>query len=216
MSSKRIFLLDSSSYVFRAYYRPGIELETSKGFPTKAIYGFIGMTKKLIEQSEYLVAVFDSGGQSFRNDIYEDYKANRGEAPEDISLQFPKIIEYLEARGVKVISVDNYEADDVIGSLVKQFRSKHEITILSGDKDFTQLIDKKINMIDAKGKTYSPQEVVKKYGVKPNQMVDFLALVGDSIDNIPGVKGIGPKTKAPVSFAVLTILLVDLSKRLWS
>jgi len=193
MSSKRIFLLDSSSYVFRAYYRPGIDLETSKGFPTKAIYGFIGMTKKLIEQSDYLVAVFDSGGQSFRNDIYEDYKANRGEAPEDISLQFPKIIEYLEARGVKVVSVDNYEADDVIGSLVKQFGSKHEITILSGDKDFTQLIDKKINMIDAKGKMYSPQEVVKKYGVKPNQMVDFLALVGDSIDNIPGVKGIGPK-----------------------
>ena len=193
MSSKRIFLLDSSSYVFRAYYRPGIDLETSKGFPTKAIYGFIGMTKKLIEQSDYLVAVFDSGGQSFRNDIYEDYKANRGEAPEDISLQFPKIIEYLDARGVKVVSVDNYEADDVIGSLVKQFGSKHEITILSGDKDFTQLIDKKINMIDAKGKVYSPQEVVKKYGVKPNQMVDFLALVGDSIDNIPGVKGIGPK-----------------------
>ena len=193
MSSKRIFLLDSSSYVFRAYYRPGIDLETSKGFPTKAIYGFIGMTKKLIEQSDYLVAVFDSGGQSFRNDIYEDYKANRGEAPEDISLQFPKIIEYLDARGVKVVSVDNYEADDVIGSLVKQFGSKHEITILSGDKDFTQLIDKKINMIDAKGKMYSPQEVVKKYGVKPNQMVDFLALVGDSIDNIPGVKGIGPK-----------------------
>ncbi len=193
MSSKRIFLLDSSSYVFRAYYRPGIDLETSKGFPTKAIYGFIGMTKKLIEQSDYLVAVFDSGGQSFRNDIYEDYKANRGEAPEDISLQFPKIIEYLEARGVKVVSVDNYEADDVIGSLVKQFGSKHEITILSGDKDFTQLIDKKINMIDVKGKMYSPQEVVKKYGVKPNQMVDFLALVGDSIDNIPGVKGIGPK-----------------------
>jgi len=151
------------------------------------------MTKKLIEQSDYLVAVFDSGGQSFRNDIYEDYKANRGEAPEDISLQFPKIIEYLDARGVKVVSVDNYEADDVIGSLVKQFGSKHEITILSGDKDFTQLIDKKINMIDAKGKMYSPQEVVKKYGVKPNQMVDFLALVGDSIDNIPGVKGIGPK-----------------------
>ena len=193
MSSKRIFLLDSSSYVFRAYYRPGIELETSKGFPTKAIYGFIGMTKKLIEQSEYLVAVFDSGGQSFRNDIYEDYKANRGEAPEDISLQFPKIIEYLEARGVKVLSVDNYEADDVIGSLVKQFGSQHEITILSGDKDFTQLIDRKINMIDAKGKTYSPQEVIKKYGVKPSQMVDFLALVGDSIDNIPGVRGIGPK-----------------------
>ncbi len=196
MSAKRIFLLDASSYVFRAYHAINY-LTNSKGFPTNAIFGFINMTKKLIEEfnPEYFVAVFDPGGPSFRNDIYELYKANRGEAPEDISLQFPKIIEYLEARGVRVISMDNYEADDVIGSLAKQFGTKHEITILSGDKDFTQLIDKNINMMDTmRDRTVSSKEVVKKYGLNPNQMIDFFSLVGDSIDNIPGIKGIGPKT----------------------
>jgi len=196
MSSKKIFLLDASSYVFRAYHAITY-LTNSKGFPTNAIYGFINMINKLLEEfnPEYFIAVFDPGGDTFRNDIFDQYKANRGEAPEEISLQFPKVIEYLKARGIKIISMDNYEADDVIGSLAKKFKSKFEISILSGDKDFTQLVDEKVNIIDTmKGKTISTKQVIEKYGLKPDQMIDFFSLVGDSVDNIPGVKGIGPKT----------------------
>ena len=200
MNPKKIFLLDASSYVFRAYHAVSF-LTNSKSFPTNAIYGFVNMFNKLLKdfKPEYLVAVFDSGGSSFRTDIYDQYKANRGEAPEDISLQFPKIIEYLEASGIKTIKMDNYEADDLIGSIAEKFKDKHKISIISGDKDFVQLIDKNVNMIDTmKGKTTNIKEVQEKYDLNPDSMIDFFALVGDSIDNIPGVKGIGPKTAAPL------------------
>ena len=191
-----LYILDASSYVFRAYHAIGY-LTNSKGFPTNAIFGFINMINKFVSDNnpDYFVAVFDSGGRSFRNDIFPEYKANRGDAPEDISLQFPKIIDYLQARGIKVLSMENYEADDIIGSISEKFKKKFNIKILSGDKDFTQLIGPSVSMIDTmKNKTTGPKEVVSKYGLKPNQMIDYFALVGDAIDNIPGVKGIGPKT----------------------
>ncbi len=194
--SKHLYILDASSYVFRAYHAIGL-LTNSKGFPTNAIFGFINMFNKFIMESkpEYFVAVFDSGGKSFRNEIYDDYKANRGEAPEDISLQFPKIIEYLKLRGICVMSKENFEADDIIGSLSKKFQAKNKITIISGDKDFTQLINKKTIMLDTmKNRVTDDKEVLSKYGLKPEQMIDYFSLVGDSIDNIPGVRGIGPKT----------------------
>ena len=200
MSSKKLFLLDASSYVFRAYHAVSF-LTNSKNFPTNAIYGFVNMFNKLLKDfdPEYIVAVFDSGSVSFRNEIYDEYKANRGEAPEDISLQFPKIIEYLEARGIKTIKMDNFEADDLIGSIAEKFKDKNKISIISGDKDFVQLIEKNVNMIDTmKGKVTNIKQVEEKYGLKPKSMVDFFALVGDSIDNIPGVPGIGPKTAAPL------------------
>ena len=194
--SKHLYILDASSYVFRAYHAIGL-LTNSKGFPTNAIFGFINMFNKFIMETkpEYFVAVFDSGGKSFRNEIYDDYKANRGEAPEDISLQFPKIIEYLKLRGICVMSQENFEADDIIGSLSKKFQAKNKITIISGDKDFTQLINKKTIMLDTmKNRVTDEKEVLSKYGLKPEQMIDYFSLVGDSIDNIPGVRGIGPKT----------------------
>ena len=194
--SKHLYILDASSYVFRAYHAIGL-LTNSKGFPTNAIFGFINMFNKFIMETkpEYFVAVFDSGGKSFRNEIYDDYKANRGEAPEDISLQFPKIIEYLKLRGICVMSQENFEADDIIGSLSKKYQAKNKITIISGDKDFTQLINKKIIMLDTmKNRVTDYKEVLSKYGLKPEQMIDYFSLVGDSIDNIPGVRGIGPKT----------------------
>ena len=194
--SKHLYILDASSYVFRAYHAIGL-LTNSKGFPTNAIFGFINMFNKFIMETkpEYFVAVFDSGGKSFRNEIYDDYKANRGEAPEDISLQFPKIIEYLKLRGICVMSQENFEADDIIGSLSKKFQAKNKITIISGDKDFTQLINKKTIMLDTmKNRVTDDKEVLSKYGLKPEQMIDYFSLVGDSIDNIPGVRGIGPKT----------------------
>ena len=194
--SKHLYILDASSYVFRAYHAIGL-LTNSKGFPTNAIFGFINMFNKFIMETkpEYFVAVFDSGGKSFRNEIYDDYKANRGEAPEDISLQFPKIIEYLKLRGICVMSQENFEADDIIGSLSKKYQAKNKITIISGDKDFTQLINKKTIMLDTmKNRVTDYKEVLSKYGLKPEQMIDYFSLVGDSIDNIPGVRGIGPKT----------------------
>ena len=194
--SKHLYILDASSYVFRAYHAIGL-LTNSKGFPTNAIFGFINMFNKFIMETkpEYFVAVFDSGGKSFRNEIYDDYKANRGEAPEDISLQFPKIIEYLKLRGICVMSQENFEADDIIGSLSKKYQAKNKITIISGDKDFTQLINKKTIMLDTmKNRVTDEKEVLSKYGLKPEQMIDYFSLVGDSIDNIPGVRGIGPKT----------------------
>lgn len=149
MSSKKLYLLDASSYVFRAYHAVSY-LANSKSFPTNAIYGFVNMFNKLLKdfKPEYLVAVFDSGGFSFRNEIYNEYKANRGEAPEDISLQFPKIIDFLKARGIKTISLDNYEADDLIGSIAEKFKDKNKVYIISGDKDFVQLVEKNVNMID--------------------------------------------------------------------
>jgi len=191
-----LYILDASSYVFRAYHAIGY-LTNSKGFPTNAVFGFINMINKFISENnpDYFVAVFDSGGKSFRNDLFPDYKANRGDAPEDISLQFPKIIDYLQARGIKVLSMENYEADDIIGSISEKYKNKLNIKILSGDKDFTQLIGPSVSMIDTmKNKVMGPKEVFNKYGLNPNQMIDYFALVGDAIDNIPGVKGIGPKT----------------------
>ncbi|MBT3445467.1 DNA polymerase I [bacterium] len=196
MASKRLFLLDASSYVFRAYHAVSF-LTNSKSFPTNAIFGFVNMINKLLKdfKPEYLVAVLDSGSKSFRNDIYKEYKANRGETPEDIALQFPKIIEFLNAKGIRTISMEDYEADDLIGSIAEKYKKKFEICIISGDKDFTQLIGKNVKMIDTmKNKTTSVDEVIEKYGCKPEQMIDFLALVGDSVDNIPGVRGVGPKT----------------------
>ena len=125
--AKTLYILDASSYVFRAYHAVSF-LSNSKGFPTNAIYGFINMINKFISEvsPEYFVAVFDSGGKSFRNDIYPEYKANRGDAPEDISLQFPKIIEYLKLRGIKVMSLENYEADDIIGSISEKYNKKNK------------------------------------------------------------------------------------------
>jgi len=194
--AKTLYILDASSYVFRAYHAVSF-LSNSKGFPTNAIYGFINMINKFISEvsPEYFVAVFDSGGKSFRNDIYPEYKANRGDAPEDISLQFPKIIEYLKLRGIKVMSLENYEADDIIGSISEKYNKKIKIVIISGDKDFTQLISRNVSMLDTmKNKIIDNKEVETKYGLKPGQMIDYFSLVGDSVDNIPGVKGIGPKT----------------------
>ena len=169
MANNKIFLLDASSYVFRAYHAVTF-LTNSKSFPTNAIYGFINMFNKLLKDFDpkYLVAVFDSGGTSFRNEIYKDYKANRGEAPEDISLQFPKIIEYLKASGIKTIMMENYEADDLIGSIAEKFKKDNKVAIISGDKDFVQLIDKNVSMIDTmKGKTTNIKGVKEKYGLSP-------------------------------------------------
>ena len=195
---KKIYLVDIMSYIFRAYYGFGSDLTNKEGFPTKAIFGVKNMIRKLLEQEqvEYLVMVFDSARASIRRDIYPLYKANREEAPEDLKKQFKPIFELVGVLNVCAVKKDGYEADDLIAELSRKFFTQvDEVVIVSGDKDLTQLINDKVSMYDGmKNKKYYPEDVKKKYGVYPDQIAEYLALVGDSSDNIPGAKGIGPKT----------------------
>ncbi len=193
---KKLYLVDVSSMFFRAFYavRP---LSNSQGLPTNAIYGFLSMSVKLLKdvQPDYMVYCYDQPKPSFRKDLYEDYKANRSETPEELVPQIPYIKKLTELMGIPGIGKENYEADDVIGSLAKYGRdNKLEVVIVSGDKDFAQLIDDKVSLYDTmKDVRYDAQGVIEKWGVHPNQFIDYLAICGDSSDNIPGVKGIGPK-----------------------
>ena len=193
---KKLYLVDVSSMFFRAFY--GIRmLNNSKGLPTNAIYGFLSMSVKLLkeEQPDYMVYCYDQPTVSFRKEIFEDYKANRGETPEELAMQIPYIKKLTELMGISGIGKDNYEADDVIGSLAEfGLRNRLEVVIVSGDKDFAQLVRDRVSMYDTmKDKRYDTQAVIEKWGVHPNQFVDYLAIQGDSSDNIPGVRGIGPK-----------------------
>ncbi len=193
---KKLYLVDVSSMFFRAFYAVRM-LNNSAGLPTNAIYGFLSMSVKLLKdvQPDYMVYCYDQPKPSFRKDLYEDYKANRGETPEELVPQIPYIHKLTELMGIPGIGKENYEADDVIGSLVKYgLDNKLEVVIVSGDKDFAQLINDKVTLYDTmKDVKYNVQGVVDKWGVHPDQFIDYLAICGDSSDNIPGVKGIGPK-----------------------
>ncbi len=197
--SDTIYLIDGSNYVFRAYYAIR-HLSTSKGFPTNAIYGFANMLLKLLrdEKPTHLAIVFDSGKPSFREEMYSQYKANREEPPDDLKQQFPHIPRIVEAMNIPSISIEGVEADDVIGTIAKAAAAKgNNVVIVTGDKDFMQLVGNGIEILDTmKEKKIGPSEVVEKFGVPPEQVIDVIGLSGDASDNIPGVKGIGPKTAA--------------------
>lgn len=170
------------------------------GRPTNAVYGVLTMLMKLIQTQKpsHIILARDSKGKSFRNDLYPEYKANRGEAPEELVPQFSMIEELIQKMEIPERAMPNYEADDVIGSLVVQHQDEFdEVYIASGDKDLMQFVNDKVKMLDTmKGKLYGPKEVFEKMGVHPDQIMDYLSLVGDSSDNIPGVKGIGAKGAA--------------------
>ncbi|MCC6138275.1 MAG: DNA polymerase I [Bdellovibrionaceae bacterium] len=193
---KKLYLVDVSSMFFRAYYavRP---LSTSKGLPTNAVYGFLSMVVKLLKdiKPDYVAFCFDRPEPSFRKDIYSEYKANRSEMPPDLIPQVPYIKRLTEAIGIPMFEKPGFEADDIIGTLA-QLAKEHdiEVVIVSGDKDFAQLINERVTMLDTmKDKIFNPAEVKAKWGVAPEQFIDYLALTGDASDNIPGVRGIGPK-----------------------
>lgn len=193
---KKLYVVDVSSMFFRAFYAIP-PLTNEEGMPTNALYGFLSMTIKLLRdvKPDYLVFCFDRKEPSFRLELYEDYKANRSEMPEDLVPQVPYVRKLTEALGIKAMDLEKYEADDLIGSLVC-FAREHrmEAVIVSGDKDFAQMVGPHVTMYDTmKEIVYDEQGVVEKWGVTPAQMIDYLAIVGDSSDNIPGVKGIGPK-----------------------
>lgn len=193
---KNLYLVDVSSLFFRAFYaiRP---LTSPSGLPVNAIYGFMTMVMKLIkdEKPDAVVFCFDRPEPSFRKDLDPNYKANRSEMPEDLVPQIPYIRKIGPLLGVSCADVKGFEADDVIGTMVKQGRAKgYEVVIVSGDKDFAQLLEPGVVMYDTmKAERTGPAEAYAKWGIRPDQMIDYLALVGDSSDNVPGVKGIGPK-----------------------
>lgn len=193
---KKIYLIDVSAMFFRAFYaiRP---LTSPQGVPVNATYGFLAMLVKLFkeERPEYLVFCYDRKEPSFRKEMYDDYKANRSEMPEDLAVQIPYIKRIAEILGIPSLEVPSYEADDIIGTLTKKRNLwDAEIVIVSGDKDFSQLIEPGVVLFDTmKDVKYDTDGVIQKWGVAPDRFIDYLAIVGDSSDNIPGVKGIGEK-----------------------
>ncbi len=193
-----IILVDGTAYVYRAFH--AFNLSTSDGRPSGAVYGVANMLNRIIRDysPDYLVVVFDAKGKTFRDDIYAEYKANRPPMPDDLRSQYEIVRELVEAMGIKSISITGVEADDVIGTLaVEAAKSGLQTVIASSDKDLAQLVTDDIVMLDEqKGLFLDPSKVKEKYGVLPNQIIDFLSLVGDSSDNIPGVPLVGKKTAA--------------------
>lgn len=200
---KKIILVDGNNLLFRSYYATsysGVIMRNSKGFPTNALYGFINMMNKIIEEEKpnYILVAFDKG-KTFRHEKYKDYKAGRREMPEELKLQFPKAKEILDTMGIKHFEIDNYEADDIIGTLAKIVDEENEFiaTIISSDKDLLQLISNEVEvkLLKTKGSIRFDEETFKEYyGTTPIHMIDLKALMGDASDNISGVKGIGEKT----------------------
>src|SRR5690554_928713 len=190
-------LVDGSSYLFRAYYAPP-HLTNSAGEPTGAIYGVVNMLKSLLRQYDptYIAVVFDAKGKTFRNDLYEDYKANRPPMPDDLRGQIAPLHEIIKAMGLPLVIIDNVEADDVIGTLAKYATKEgHHTLISTSDKDMAQLVNEHVTLINTLDNRVSTPEAVKeRFGVRPDQVIDYLALMGDSSDNIPGMPGVGEKT----------------------
>ena len=200
---KRAILVDGNNLLFRSYYATaytGNLMKTSDGFPTNALFGFVNMINKIIneEKSEYMMIAFDKG-RNFRQDMYDNYKDGRIETPSDLKLQFPVAKELCTLMGIKYIEIDNYEADDIIGTFARMADEDKEYnaTIISSDKDLLQLISDEVNVKLLKQKDYilmNEEVFMEHYGIKPIRMIDLKALMGDPSDNIPGVKGIGEKT----------------------
>ena len=200
---KHLYLIDGSGFIFRAYHaiRP---LNRPDGTPVNAVSGFCNMLFKLLrdlddsERPSHLAVIFDAGRQTFRNDIYPDYKAHRPPAPDDLVPQFKIIHEAVEAFNLPSIKLEGYEADDIIATYAKQAEKKdYKVTIVSSDKDLMQLVSDNISMFDSmKNRIIRADEVVEKFGLGPEKVIEIQALAGDSSDNIPGVPGIGVKTAA--------------------
>ena len=195
----RLLLVDASSYLFRAFHAMPA-LQNSAGRPTGAIYGVVNMLKRLLKDypAQNIGVVFDAKGKTFRDELYADYKAHRPPMPEALAEQIEPLHELVEALGLPVIVVPGVEADDVIGTLARHATARQINTIIStGDKDMAQLVNDRVTLVNTMNDTVlDRQGVMDKFGVTPEQIIDYLALVGDSVDNIPGIPGVGPKTAA--------------------
>ncbi|MDB9714519.1 DNA polymerase I [Candidatus Pelagibacter ubique] len=201
------YLIDGSGYIFRAYYALPPLTRKSDGLPVGAVSGFCSMLFKLLEDSKsnenlqkptHFAVIFDAARKTFRNEIYSDYKANRSEAPDDLAPQFEYIRKSVVAFNLPSVDLPNYEADDLIATYVEQILAKGaKVTIVSSDKDLMQLYRKDVRIFDPmKNKFITPEDIVTKFGVGPEKVIDVQSLAGDSSDNVPGVPGIGVKTAA--------------------
>ena len=198
-----LYLIDGSSQMYRAYHAPvrtadGGLLRNAQGTPTNAVYIIVTILPKLLTEHrpEYIAASFDLPGRTFRDDLISDYKANRTPMPDELAQQIPMVHAACEALGVPILTSERYEADDVIGTLAeKASAAGFDVAIVTGDKDFFQLVRDGIKVFNPKeeGTWYDADGVKEKFGVAPEQVVDVLALMGDTIDNIKGVPGIGEK-----------------------
>ncbi|MCD6356543.1 MAG: DNA polymerase I, partial [Anaerolineaceae bacterium] len=199
-----LYLIDGHALAYRAYFAlmaAGARFQSKSGEPTAAIFGFTSILLSLMdrEKPEYLAVAFDTG-KTFRSEKYPDYKATRAKMPEELRPQIERIREIVDAFGFPRLEMEGYEADDVLGSIAKKTAAKGMgVKIVTGDRDLLQLVTDRIIVNLASGrqsdaKDYFPENVVEKLGVRPDQVVDLKALIGDASDNIPGIKGIGPKT----------------------
>lgn len=192
---KKIYLIDGSSYIYRAFYAMR-NLSTSSGMPTNALYIITRMLLKLLNDAapEYICFVQDTKGPTHRHERYEAYKANRQKMPEDLQTQIPHIQRTIDALGIPCLAKQGMEADDLIATLARGFSTRMEIVIISGDKDLMQLVGDRVRVWDTlKDRVYDPAAVKAKYGVAPEYIADLLALMGDKSDNVPGVAGVGQK-----------------------
>ena len=220
MSIKKLFIIDAMAMAFRSYHAMSMRpLETSKGLPTSAVYGTLTILMKLMqeEKPDYVVVACDSREKTFRHEIYDQYKANRTEFPEDLSLQMPAFFKLFETLNIPLLRLPGFEADDIIGTLVNQYASPNlHCYIVSGDKDFMQLINENVFLYSpqsgGKVKIVDTPAVYERFGCRPDQVVDVLALTGDTSDNVPGVKGIGDKgaSKLIEEFGTLDNLYVNI------
>ncbi|QEI07346.1 DNA polymerase I [Pigmentiphaga aceris] len=197
--NKTLLLVDGSSYLYRAFHAMP-DMRNAQGEPTGALYGVINMLRRLRSdhKADYIACVFDARGKTFRDDLYVEYKANRASMPEDLGRQIEPIFQAVRALGWPVIAVEGVEADDVIGTLAVQARALDVHTIVStGDKDLAQLVNDHVTLVNTmSSETLDPPRVLEKFGVPPDRIVDYLMLTGDTVDNVPGVEKVGPKTAA--------------------
>ena len=196
-ATKPLILVDGSSYLYRAFHAMP-SLTNSKGQPTGAVYGVVNMLRRLIKdfQPEHMAMVFDAKGKTFRDDLYPEYKANRPPMPDELREQIAPLHAIVEAMGLPMLIIDGVEADDVIGTLARQATEMGmDCVVSTGDKDMAQLVNQHVTLMNTMdNSTLDPQGVVEKFGIPPERIVDYLTLVGDSVDNIPGVPKVGPKT----------------------
>lgn len=194
----RLVLIDGSSYLYRAFHALP-PLTNAQGEPTGALFGVVNMLRATLKEApDYAAFVVDAPGPTFRDELYAEYKAQRAPMPDDLRAQIEPMMQIVQALGFPILRVPGVEADDVIGTLAQcAAASGCEVTISTGDKDFAQLVRPGITLVNTmSGSVLDPAGVVAKFGVRPDQIVDFLALMGDSVDNIPGVDKCGPKTAA--------------------
>jgi len=199
MTKPQLILIDGSSFLYRAFYVPQLKrMQTKAGQPTGAVFGIMNMIKNLLNDypESNVVAIFDAKGKTFRHDLYDDYKANRPSMPDELRSQIDFVHRGVKALGLPLIAVPGVEADDVIGTYAKQAAEAGQtVLVATGDKDLAQIVNDKISLIDTMKKVVMDEAgVLDKFGVRPDQIIDYLTLMGDSSDNIPGVPKVGPKT----------------------